>query len=238
LQYTLNPNWAAHARVLQQSWLGASSVSSCLSSDPAVRRDHCAGGGLTPQLMQSEIGATFKGIGYSVGMDVRSTQPTTAAMLLPQVVPNPPLSTTINGLPFASLEGSTSVHARGRLAVGERSGIDVGASVGRIRLLPGNVLGIDTLGQKSLSFGLDSGPLSGHIIGRVIEPESGSVSSILGPDHRWTSVDLGITWHLPWQGSLSFGARNLWSSGHAPEPAEGPKADPSRIPYVQYHQDF
>ncbi len=238
LEYTLNPRWTAHARVLQQSWLGASSVGNCLSLDLTMRRDQCASGGMTPRLMQSEVGATFRGIGYSLGMDVRSTQPTSTTALLPRVVPNAPLSTRINGLPFASLDGSTSVRARGRVAVGERSGIDLGASVGRIRLLPGNVLGIDTLGQKSLSFGMDSGALSGHIIGRVIEPTSGASRSILGPDHRWTSIDLGITWRLPWQGSLSFGARNLWSSGHVPEPKEGPKADASRIPYVQYHQDF
>lgn len=236
--YLLNPRWAAHARVSQKSWLGARSVGSCLSANAVVRRAHCTDGRLTPRLLNSQIGATFLGGGYSVGVDVSATRPSTSTRLLPRVVPNTPLDATVNGLPFASLEGSTSVHARGRVALDDRSGIDLGASVGRIRLLPGNVLGIDTLGQKSLSFGVDSGSVSGRIVGRVIQPESGAAASALGSNHSWTSIDLGITWHLPWQGSLSFGTQNLWSSGSAPKPKKGPKPDQSRIPYVQYHQDF
>lgn len=233
-QYLINPRWAAHASVQQKSWLSAASQGSCLSASAM----HCPDGRLTPRLLDSEIGATFKGSGYSVGMDVSATRPS-STRLLPRVVPSASMDATVNGLPFASLDSSTSVHARGRVALGDRSGIDLGASVGRIRLLPGNVLGIDTLGQKSLSFGVDSGSLSGHIVGRVIQPESGAADNFLGPEHRWTSIDLGITWQLPWQGSLSFGTQNLWSSGDAPEPKKGPKPDhQSRIPYVQYHQDF
>ncbi|HEX7341228.1 MAG TPA: hypothetical protein VF269_03030 [Rhodanobacteraceae bacterium] len=237
--YAIDPRWVAHARMHQQSWLGATSMGSCLSADVNARRAHCNDGGLlTPNLLESEIGATFKGAGYSLGMGVRATRPLASESLLPRVVPNAPLVTNVNGLPFTALENSTSVHASGRLALGDRTGIDMGASVGRIRLLPGNLLGIDTLGQKSLSFGMDSGPVSGRIIGRIIQPESGIDANILGPDHSWTSIDLGITWKLPWQGSLSFGTQNLWTSGSAPTPKDGPKPDQSRIPFVQYHQDF
>ncbi len=238
LSYMLGSHWMARANVSQQSWLGAASIGSCLSANPAVRRASCMDGRLTPQLINSQIGATFKGDSYSVGMDVSKTRPMNSSPLLPRVVPNTPMTTSVNGLPFSMLEDSTSLHARGRLALGDDSGIDVGAGVGRIRLLPGNMLGIHTLGQKSLSFGVDSGSVSGRIVGRVIQPETGAAASVLGPEHRWTSIDLGITWHLPWQGSLSFGAQNLWSSGDAPEPKKGPKPDQSRIPYVQYHQDF
>lgn len=237
-EYMLDPRWKAHARVHQKSWLGASTVGSCLLADSSVRREHCTDSRLAPSLLNSGIGATFIGSGYSVGMGVSATRPTAATPVLPRVVPRAPLTPSVDGLPFASLQGSTSVHARGRLAVGNRSGIDLGASVGRIRLLPGNVLGIDTLGQKSLSVGLDSGSVSGRIVGRIIQPEAGPAAGILGPKHSWTSIDLGVTWHLPWQGSLSFGTQNLFSSGHAPKPKKGPKPDQSRIPYVQYHQDF
>ncbi|HET6587469.1 MAG TPA: hypothetical protein VFG67_06840 [Oleiagrimonas sp.] len=238
LAYMFDSRWTAHAKVSQQSWLGAASIGSCLSANPAMRRTSCTDGRLTPQLIDSEIGATFRGDTYRVDMEVSKTRPMAASPLLPRVLPNASMTTSVNGLPFSMLENSTSLHARGRLAISDNSGIDVGAGVGRIRLLPGNMLGIDTLGQKSLSFGIDSGSVSGHIVGRVIQPETGAAAGILGPDHRWTSIDLGVTWQLPWQGSLSFGAQNLWSSGEAPTPKDGPKPDQSRIPYVQYHQDF
>lgn len=241
LAYAMNPNWMAHARVRQQSWLGASSVGSCLAANPAVRRVSCVDNRLTPGLLQSEIGATFRGSGYSVGMDVSTSRPEQASPLLPRVLPEASLmSTTVDGVPFTALQDSTSLHARGRVSLGDRSGIDIGASVGRVRLLPGNVLGVGSLGQKSLSLGVDSGTLSGRIVGRVVQPEPGTGvnTDLLGADHRWTSIDLGVTWRLPWQGSLSFGAQNLWSSGHAPKPKDGPEPTQSRIPYVQYHQDF
>ena len=57
-------------------------------------------------------------------------------------------------------------------------------------------------------------------------------------DRRWNSIDLGVTWHLPWQGSLSFGAQNVWSSGNSANTPAGPEPDQSRTPYVQYHQDL
>jgi hypothetical protein len=64
-------------------------------------------------------------------------------------------------------------------------------------------------------------------------------NSGLYPDRRWNSIDLGVTWRLPWQGSLSFGAQNIWSSGNATNtPAGPPQPDQSRTPYVQYHQDL
>ena len=238
LAYIFGSRWMAHAKVSQQSWLGAASIGSCLSANVAMRRTSCMDGRLTPQLIDSEIGATFKGGIYSVDMDVSKTRPMATSPLLPRVLPHTSMTTSVNGLPFSMLDNSTSLHARGRMALSDNSGIDVGAGVGRIRLLPGNMLGIDTLGQKSLSFGIDSGSVSGRIVGRVIQPESGAAAGVLGPEHRWTSIDLGVTWQLPWQGSLSFGAQNLWSSGEAPAPKDGPKPDQSRIPYVQYHQDF
>ena len=116
-------------------------------------------------------------------------------------------------------------------------GFDLGASIGRIRLLPGNLLGIGTVDQKALSFGVDRGPLSGLITGRTMQPEATAVSG-LNPDRRWSAIDLGVTWRLPWRGELSVGAQNVWSSGNAPTGPVGPEPDQSRTPYVQYHQDL
>jgi hypothetical protein len=47
-----------------------------------------------------------------------------------------------------------------------------------------------------------------------------------------------VTWRLPWSGSLSVGAQNLWSSGTPANTPVGPEPDQSRTPYVQYHQDL
>jgi hypothetical protein len=148
---------------------------------------------------------------------------------LPGAVPG------VNGL--ADFDSSTRLSARGRLALTGNSGIVVGASMGRVRLLPGNLLGLNTLDQKALSFGIDHGSISGNVIGRTMQPEMG-VPSSFSSDRRWNSIDLGVTWRLPWQGSLSFGAQNVWSSGNTPNTPAGPEPDQSRTPYVQYHQDL
>lgn len=231
LRYDIGPHVATHARLSQRSLLAAP-VAGCTPSEGIGCAD--AGTLSSARLLSSEFGASYNWRGYSLGVALDTTKPGGASPLLPRVLPNGPA--TASGLPLSSLDSSTSFSANGRVALGGQSGIDVGASVGRIRLLPGNLLGIDALGQKSLSLGVDSGPLSGRITGRVVQPEAGR--SPLGPDHRWTSIDLGVTWRLPWQGELRFGAQNVWSSGQAPVPANGPEPDQSRIPYVQYHQDL
>jgi hypothetical protein len=235
LRFDFGPHLRTHLGVAQHGWLGLTGAGECPwathSGNVSCLDDRL----VRPSVFDSEIGASFHANGYSVGVGVSASKPAMAPSLLPRVLPDTPV--TASGLPLSALDNSTSLRANGRVPLGGHTGIDLGASVGRIRLLPGNLLGISTLGQKSLSLGVDSGPLSGHIVGRVVQPETGNESA-LGPDKRWTSVDLGVTWRLPWQGSLSFGAQNLWSSGQAPTPKDGPEPDQSRIPYVQYHQDL
>ena len=209
LQYVLTPNITAQAGVTQHSWV------------------------TQPRIIGSEVGATYNAGRYSLGVSVAQDQvPTTTP--LPRVLPG--AVTGVNGLP--DFDSSTQVNARGRFALNGDSGVLLGASMARIRLLPGNLLGLSTLDQKALSFGIDHGPISGSIIGRTMQPEPGLPSSFTA-DRRWNSIDLGVTWHLPWQGALSFGAQNIWSSGNATNtPAGPPEPDQSRTPYVQYHQDL
>lgn len=209
LQYGITPNVTAQAGVTQRSWV------------------------TQPRIIGSEVGATYNAGRYSLGVSVAQDQvPTTTQ--LPRVLPG--ATTGVNGLP--DFDSSTQVNARGRFALNHNSGVLLGASVGRIRLLPGNLMGLSTLDQKALSFGVDHGPISGSIIGRTMQPEPGLPGSFTA-DRRWNSIDLGVTWRLPWQGSLSFGAQNLWSSGNATNtPAGPPEPDQSRTPYVQYHQDL
>ncbi|MBD8873253.1 hypothetical protein [Rhodanobacter sp. DHB23] len=210
LQYSLAPNWQANANVSQQSW-----VNSPL------------------RVVGSEVGATYLNGPYSLGVSVGANN-TPNSPSLPRVLPGE--APSVDGL--AAFDSSSQLNARGRLALGTNSGLDVGASVGRIHLLPGNLLGISTLDQKAISFGVDHGPVSGTLIGRTMQPLAGLPGNGYSPDRRWNSIDLGVTWHLPWQGSLSVGAQNLWSSGAPANTPAGPEPDQSRTPYVQYHQDL
>lgn len=209
LHYQLAPGVQAHADITQRSWV----------NHPA-------------RLIGSEVGATYNSGRYSVGLSVGASdapQRTVLPRVLPGVAPG------VDGL--SDFDSSAQLNARGRVALGSETGIDLGASVGRIRLMPGNLLGIDTLDQKALSFGVDRGPITGTLIGRSMQPLAGSAGA-LGADQRWTSIDLGVTWRLPWQGALSIGAQNLWSSGNSVNTPVGPEPDQSRTPYVQYHQDL
>ena len=211
LQYGVTPNVSAQAGITKRSWA------------------------TQPRIISSEVGATYNDGRYSLGLSVAQDQVPNATPLprvLPGAVPG------VNGLP--DFDSATQLNAQGRFALNANSGVLLGASMGRIRLLPGNQLGLTTLDQRALSFGIQHGAVSTSIVGRTMQPEPGTgVPGMLNADRRWNSIDLGVTWRLPWQGSLSFGAQNLWSSGNAVNtPAGPPEPDQSRTPYVQYHQDL
>lgn len=210
LQYDLATNLRAHADLTQQSWANQSS-----------------------RLVGSEVGASYDVGRYSVGLSVGATSTPNPNMALPRVLPG--AVPGVDGL--ASFDSSTQLNASGRLALGGKSGIDLGASAGRIRLLPGNLLGVNTLDQTVLSLGVDHGSVSGSLVGRTLRPPVGAPGSF-SADKRWSSIDLGVTWRLPWRGELSVGAQNLWSSGTPVNTPAGPEPDQSRTPYVQYHQDL
>ena len=234
LRYDIGPHVTTYARLIDRGWLTLAETPTCAPSNGIGCPD--ASTLQAVRLLSGEVGASYSGHGYRFDLLFDSSRPRgTPTALLPRVLPQSP--TTI--LPLWSLDRSTNLSARGRLALGSRTGIDVGASVGRVRLLPGNLLGLNSLDQHSLSLGMDSGPLSGRITGRVMQPMVGDgTGNLMTPGQRWTTIDLGVTWRLPWQGELRFGAQNLWSSGQAPAPVQGPEPDQSRIPYVQYHQDL
>lgn len=210
LHYRLGPSLQAHAGLVEHSWTQGSA-----------------------RVLGSEVGATYNTGRYSLGLSLGADTANGAARL-PRVLPGAAPG-SVNGL--SAFDRSTQLNARGRVALDGSSGIDLGASVGRIHLLPGNLLGVDTVDQKALSFGVDRGPVSGSLVGRVMQPAAG-LPGAYSPDRRWSSIDLGVTWRLPWQGQLSIGAQNLWSSGTPANTPVGPEPDQSRTPYVQYHQDL
>lgn len=90
--------------------------------------------------------------------------------------------------------------------------------------------------HAALGLGVSRGPFSGSIVGRVVR---GPATAI---DPAWGGLDIGVAWRTPWRGELSFGARNLLSTGPEPgvaNPAETQfDRDTSRTPYVQYTQDL
>jgi len=211
IKYGIAPNVQAHVGVSEHNWANNQA----------------------PRIIGSEVGATYSDGRYSLGLSV-GTDNVQGAATLPRLLPG--AMPSVNGL--SGFDSSTQLNARGRVALDSKSGIDLGASVGRVRLLPGNLLGINTMDQKAVSFGVDRGPLSGSIVGRTMAPEAGVPGAGYNPDRRWNSIDLGVTWRLPWQGELSIGAQNLWSSGNGVNTPAGPEPDQSRTPYVQYHQDL
>ena len=221
LAYDIAPRIHTHLMLSGRSWLGSmtSRANPCL---PSQDLDCITGTLVSPlRMVHGELGATFRGQRYSVNLAMSKTQ--SASVALPRVVPNA----------GATFNDSTGFSAAGRLALNQRTGIDLGASIGLIRLLPGSAPGVDALAQKSLSLGMDHGPCSGRIVGRLLEPYN-----MPDDDDGWASIDLGITVRLPWRGELSFGARNLWSSHVVKRLPSTSQPDRSRIPYVQYHQDL
>ena len=90
--------------------------------------------------------------------------------------------------------------------------------------------------HAAFGVGLSRGPFSGNLVGRVVR---GPATAI---DPAWGGLDIGVAWRTPWRGELSFGARNLLSTGPEPgvtNPAEAElDRDTARTPYVQYKQDL
>ena len=133
---------------------------------------------------------------------------------------------------------NTSVNAHGQVRVLPGTKLDLGASQGRVHFLPGTGAAIaDDLNQTTLSLGIEHGRVSGAIVGRLLQPAlPGSPGDGV---QRWAGIDLGVSVRLPWQGELSFGAQNVWSSGR--QPLLNPQdisPEQARVPYVQYHQDL
>ena len=100
-------------------------------------------------------------------------------------------------------------------------------------------LGLPTLDvdRASLGIGLSHGAFSGGLIGRVMRSVALPGQSI----SPWAGLDLGVAWRTPWAGELSFGARNLLSTGDQPSLNDSQaemELGTARTPYVQYKQDL
>jgi hypothetical protein len=145
-------------------------------------------------------------------------------------------------LPFSS--GSTLTLLNG-------AGMQSGFSVGSALAIGQNQFGLDlsmaktplgpsiqspvprtALNESQLSFSWLSGNLSTQVSSRLNQVDGRS----------WGGLDLGLTWRTPWQGTLSFGARNLVVSGKPPTYLDPERAadavQTDRVPYIRYEQDL
>jgi len=157
-----------------------------------------------------------------------------------------PSDSSLSGLPVLAVPGdslpylldsSTSLVANGRWAWSpDAPAIHFGASYGHGRVLAANqpsvLLQPIDLSQASLSLGVGTDTLRGIVVGRMLSSDDPAFAM-----RRWSALDLGVSWRTPWQGELSVGAQNVWSSAAA---APEDKVDPAqaRMPYIQYRQDL
>jgi hypothetical protein len=151
-------------------------------------------------------------------------------------------STTFPTLLIPGLEASNvqnaGLSALGRWRFDGPSGVDLGASVSHMQLYaPVGSTPLTSLNQAAVTFGLRYGSFSGNVTGHVLGP-----ADSFNSNSRWTGLDIGFSWRTPWQGQLSVGTQNLWSSGALPNLNEAGArevdSNQARVPYVQYHQDL
>jgi hypothetical protein len=239
--------------------LGASlGVGPLLLDDPALPMAACVGApsaslqALDCRFADSRaIGSSYSGtvgvdwndgpmsVGFDLGLNwLDPALPSSLVPVLTNVLPN--VAVGANALPtlvipgndLSRIESASNIGALGHFSFSHDQTFDLSASFGRITLVPDSDGSRRSYNQTALRLGVGTETLVGNITGRIYRPVA--APGISGAQ-RWTGVDLGVTWHTPWQGNLSIGAQNLWTS---PPPAGDDAETQARVPYVQYHQDL
>ena len=161
------------------------------------------------------------------------------AIAHPQLVRDPINLSLLDfpGLNGYRLDSGRTLSAHGSWQLGQGPIIDLTAALSEAELSPvwyglsGSTL---DLSQASLGVEITNGSLRGSIIGRVSSFEDPGFDG----SHRWSGIDLGVSWRTPWRGEVTVGAQNLWSAPLDPATARNPDATQARMPYVQYRQDL
>ena len=233
LRYQFDNGLRADARIAQRSWR----TPGCAMAQAGMRGGLCAGGQTNlGSVTTAEFGAGYArgpvGMAFSLGLSRPSTLG--GPLVAPTLAPLYGGAGVMAGLPLDLLGSTTRFSANSDLAMGGLR-FELGASYGRINTDATLLPGLDGLNEKSLHFGIGRGSITGVVTGRVLTPGSALGNGL--DLQSWTTVDLGITWRLPWHGAFSVGAQNLWSQG-APPPGVNVPGAAARIPYVQYQQDL
>ncbi|HEX6614305.1 MAG TPA: hypothetical protein VF022_10610 [Rhodanobacteraceae bacterium] len=240
LQFNVSPALYGRADVAQRNWL---SNAVCQPAQPGARNSVCLDDAPLANMQSGEIGAGFANDDIKLDLSVgqsrtsESAGPLEHAANLPRVLPSASGAAIAAPLAFPD-STATRLSARGQIRILPDTRLDLGASRGRVHFLPNaGLAGAEDLDQTTLSLGIEHGPVSGTIVGRTLQPALPGAA--LDPSQRWSGIDLGVSVRLPWQGELSFGAQNVWSSGK--QPLLNPQdisPDQARVPYVQYHQEL
>lgn len=89
--------------------------------------------------------------------------------------------------------------------------------------------------QDSLSLGLGLGRFQGTLTGRQLRP----LNPLQDQQGAINSLDLGISWRMPWRAELEFGARNLIVTPAQPDAGDRERQQRDlRVPYLRYHQEL
>ena len=243
VRFATKPGLTAHANIHEIHWAPLTPV--CVAALPGDSTSPVCAGPLAEGVQRGEVGAGFAGSGvkFDVSLGQSQSESTTSPVLnrrttLPRVLPAEGGADVAAPLWFRN-STATSISAKGQLDVAPNTSLDLGASLGHVKFLPGSGLNAnDSVDQTTLSLGIRHGAIRGAIVGHVLEPDLPGAA--LDRNQRWSGIDLGISMRLPWRGELNFGAQNVWTSGRSPL-LFGPGAvapDQGRVPYVQYHQDL
>ncbi|MEO8669848.1 MAG: hypothetical protein ABI411_00960 [Tahibacter sp.] len=254
LDIRLGSQLVANARFSQTPLLLSESDALAESACIGFGNDLGAGRYACPNLQQKRyLGQLYSGnigtdwtrgpLSLDVNLGLAWLNPGTDATATPLAAWRGPIPGTVASIPgtlptlvmpgndLYRLDSSATLGASGRWAFPSGQSIGLGANFGHIRLIPDASGTRSIFNQTALSLGVGSETLSGNITGRIFSPLATSTPG----QQRWTGIDLGVTWHTPWQADLSVGAQNLWTS----PPLTGTDADSqARTPYVQYRQDL
>jgi hypothetical protein len=119
------------------------------------------------------------------------------------------------------------------------SAVQLNAALQQLRLRRGVATPVFDLHQAMLDVGMNYGPFSGNVTGRVnrLNEQPGY------PNAYWSGVDIGVSWRTPWRGELTVGARNVVSkvddeNASATAAQRALDETSARTPYVRYKQDL
>jgi len=206
VHFTSKPGITAHANVREVRW--APLAPACAEALSGAPLNPVCINPLAEGVQGGEVGAGFAGpagkFDVSVGQSHSASTNSSALdrrAALPRVLPAEGGADVAAPLWFRN-STATSISAKGQLDVAPNTSLDLGASVGHVRFLPGSGLAADdTVDQTTLSLGVRHGPVRGSIVGHVLEPNLPGAA--LDQNQCWSGIDLGISVRLPWRGNPS-----------------------------------